>query len=110
MSPWQLQAQLPYNGGIPHLAVTLCAESEAYICSDRRGPPWGRKVFSIAEDMVALSYLTETMHVCTYTNVCIKTCIQVRVVKASILYMCCINLAVLMLQFVLWMQWNTSIL
>lgn len=41
-------------------------------CSDRRGPPWGRKVFSIAENMAALSCLTGTMRVRTYTTVCIN--------------------------------------
>lgn len=33
----------------------VSAQRNAYICSDRRGPPWGRKVSSIAGNMAVLS-------------------------------------------------------
>lgn len=90
----------------------LCVlREESLRCSDRRGPPRGRKVFSTAENTAALSYLTGTKYVLTYTNVCINTCVQTFSRKhpyctsaVSTLHYHCH-----MLLFVLWMQFDESI-
>lgn len=90
----------------------LCVlRGESLLCSDRRGPPRGRKVFSIAENTVALSHLTGTKYVRMNTNVCINTWVQTFSRKhpyctgaASTLHRHCY-----MLLFVLWMQWDESI-
>lgn len=71
-------AQLTYNGGIPHLAVTQCAErkkkskkKKACVCSDRRGPPWGRKVFSTGWEYGGAVMFDRKQCMCA--NVCLNT-------------------------------------
>lgn len=53
---------------------SFCAESEAHVCSDRGGPPWGNKVFPFADNMAALSYMKGTMHACT-VHKCVCVCV-----------------------------------
>lgn len=55
-----------------YIWLSFCAESEAHVCSDRGGPPWGNEVFPFAENVAALSYMKGTMHACTVHNcVCV---------------------------------------
>lgn len=68
-------AQLTYNGGIPHLAVTQCAERKkkskkkklafAVTEEDHHG---AEKYFRLVENMVALSCLTGN-------NACVQMCV-----------------------------------
>lgn len=63
-----------YTMVVYYIWLSFCAESEAHVCSDRGGPPWGNEVLSFAENMAALSYMKGTMHACTvHKCVCAHT-------------------------------------
>lgn len=99
-------AQLTYNGGIPHLAVTQCAERKKKskkkkslrLQWQKRTTMGQKSIFDWLRIWWRCHVWQETMHVCK----CVFKYRHAHVwSQASILYICCINLAVLILLFVL---------